>query len=71
MQKKKGFNMNWNDELMSPMRPAIDEAFRVVLDHSCERFEAEAVQLIKDTLGSLDKSLSSKRMALVKLKILT
>lgn len=52
--------MNWNEDLMSPMRSAIDEAFRVILDDSCGDFEAEAVQLIKDTLSDLDRALSSK-----------
>jgi hypothetical protein len=58
--KKKGINMNWNEDLIASVRPAIDQVFRVILDDSCERFKAEAAQTIKDALGALDNTLKSK-----------
>lgn len=60
VQKKKGLNINWNEELISPVRPAIDQAFRAILDDSCETFKAEAAQMIKDALSALDKTLKGK-----------
>jgi hypothetical protein len=60
VQKKKGINMNWNEELLSPLRPAIDQAFRTILDDSCETFKAEAAQTIKSTLSDLDNTLKGR-----------
>lgn len=52
--------MNWNEDFMSPMRSALDQSFRVILDDACDRFKAEAAQSIKDALNSLDATLKSK-----------
>lgn len=45
---------------MSPMRPAIDQIFRTVLDESCEKFQAKAAQTIKNALNDLDNMLKGK-----------
>jgi hypothetical protein len=60
VQKKKNLNLNWNEELLSSMRPVIDQAFRTLLDKSCENFKAEAAQAIKEALRDLNHVLKSK-----------
>jgi glutathione S-transferase len=52
--------MNWNEELMSSVRPVIDQAFRGLLDKSVEQFKAEAAQAIKEALRDLNHVLKSK-----------
>lgn len=56
--------MNWNEDLMSPMRSAIDQAFHIVLDNSCETFKAEAAQIVKNALNNLDNTLKSRQIVL-------
>jgi hypothetical protein len=60
VQKKKNIFMNWNEELMSSVRPVIDHAFRRLLDRSVENLKAEAAQTIKEALRDLDHILRSK-----------
>jgi hypothetical protein len=52
--------MNWNEELMSSVRPGIDHAFRSLLDKSVDSFKAEAAQAIKEALRDLNHVLKSK-----------
>jgi hypothetical protein len=52
--------MNWNEELMSSVRPVIDQAFRSLLDKSVGHFKAETAQTIKDALRDLNHVLKSK-----------
>jgi hypothetical protein len=49
--------MNWNEELMSSVRPIIDQAFRNLLDKSVENFKADAAQTIKEALRDLNHTL--------------
>ncbi|KAJ4361430.1 hypothetical protein N0V95_001847 [Ascochyta clinopodiicola] len=62
--KKKGIHMNWNEDLIDPIRPAIDKAFRTILDSSCDTFKAEAAQTLKNALSNLDNTLKSDPQAL-------
>jgi hypothetical protein len=52
--------MDWNEDLLWPIRPYIDVAFRAIIDDSCELFKAEATQDIKDVISALDHKLKSK-----------
>ncbi|KAF2130344.1 hypothetical protein P153DRAFT_375119 [Dothidotthia symphoricarpi CBS 119687] len=63
-QKKKGINMNWNENLMSAVRPTIDVTFRTLIDENCDTFKAEAAQASKDTLRELDHMLKNDPKAL-------
>ncbi|KAH7083176.1 hypothetical protein BKA63DRAFT_584450 [Paraphoma chrysanthemicola] len=63
-QKKKNLFLNWNEELMSSVRPVIDQAFRSLLDTSCENFKAEAAQVIKEALRDLNHILKNDPKAL-------
>ncbi|KAF3034625.1 hypothetical protein E8E12_006678 [Didymella heteroderae] len=62
--KKRGINLHWNEDLMSPMRPAIDQIFRKILDESCDIFQAKAAQTIKNALNELDNTLKDDPKAL-------
>ncbi|KAH3960319.1 hypothetical protein HBH52_237480 [Parastagonospora nodorum] len=64
VQKKKNLFMNWNEELMSSVRPIIDQAFRSLLDKSVENFKAEAAQTIKEALRDLNHVLKNDPTAL-------
>ncbi|KAH7093109.1 hypothetical protein FB567DRAFT_609442 [Paraphoma chrysanthemicola] len=64
VQKKKNLFLNWNEELMSSVRPVIDQAFRSLLDRSCETFKAEAAQVIKEALRDLNHILKNDPKAL-------
>jgi hypothetical protein len=52
--------MDWNEDLLWPILPYIDVAFRAIIDDSCELFKAEATQDIKDVISALDHKLKSK-----------
>jgi hypothetical protein len=56
--------MNWNEDLMSFVRPNIDHAFRRLLDTSVEKFMAEAAQTIKEELRDLNYVLRSNSLLL-------
>ncbi|KAJ4381797.1 hypothetical protein N0V86_003162 [Didymella sp. IMI 355093] len=62
--KKRGIDLHWNEELMLPMRSAIDQIFRTIIDESCDMFEAQAAQSIKDALNELDNTLKGDPQAL-------
>lgn len=53
--------MNWNEDLIAPMRSAIDLIFRDLLDDSCDRLGAEAAQIAKDALSGLDNTLKGNQ----------
>jgi hypothetical protein len=57
--------MNWNEDLMSSVRPAIDQAFRSLLDTSVENFKANSAQTIKEALRNLNHVLKSKHFILL------
>lgn len=52
--------MDWSEDLMAPFRPAIDAAFRIVIDGVCELFKAEASQAGKEVMDELDRNLKSE-----------
>ena len=54
--------MSWDDDLMSPVKPAIDMAFRSLIEDSCEIFKAEVTQASKEVMQDLDHTLKSKAM---------
>ncbi|KAF2853205.1 hypothetical protein T440DRAFT_390747 [Plenodomus tracheiphilus IPT5] len=62
--KKKDVHINLNEDLLSYIRPRIDQAFRVVLDTSCSIFKAEAAQAIKNTFVGLSRKLRDDPQAL-------
>ncbi|KAL6712302.1 hypothetical protein ACN47E_000179 [Coniothyrium glycines] len=53
-QKKKNIRMNWNEDLLSSIKPIIDAAFQRVIDDSLEKFKAESMQAIKEIIRDLD-----------------
>lgn len=59
IQKKKNIHLNWNEDLLYPVKPAIDTAFRKILDHSCEAFKAQSAQIVTQALRDLDFVLRS------------
>jgi hypothetical protein len=58
--------MNWDEDLISPVKPAIDTAFRSIIDESCEIFKAEAAQASKEVIHNLDHTLKSMFAALLR-----
>jgi len=52
--------MNWNEDLLSLVRPIIDAAFRTIIDKSVETFKAELSQASKDVMNDLDDTLKGK-----------
>ena len=52
--------MNWNESLMSPVSEIIDQAFRTIIDESCDKFKAEAAQVSKEAMRELDHTLKSE-----------
>jgi hypothetical protein len=52
--------MNWNEDLLGPVRATIDTAFRTIIDENCEMFMAEAAQAGKEVMDELDRTLKSK-----------
>ncbi|KAH9864393.1 hypothetical protein J1614_010327 [Plenodomus biglobosus] len=63
-QKKKNIYINLNEDLLSSVRPRIDQSFRVVLDVACPIFRAEAAQVIKKAFIGLSKTLKDDPQAL-------
>ncbi|KAI8935499.1 hypothetical protein NX059_008069 [Plenodomus lindquistii] len=64
IQKKKGIKLNWDEDLMAPVKGAIDMAFRTIIDDSVETFRADAAQATKEVLRELDETLKNDPKAL-------
>jgi hypothetical protein len=56
-KRRTKIDVYWNNDILAPVKPSLDRAFRKVLEEACPLFEIETGQIIKKAFGQFDRTL--------------